>query len=112
MGNIRFQRLFNRNERAVIVAMDHCLFEGPVEGMTNLAETASRVAPCVDGVLLSPGMLPYCQHAFNYKGAPLAVVFGRNALQIPDPLAFQQALCDVVKRGMSPAEAVHKYHLE
>jgi DhnA family fructose-bisphosphate aldolase class Ia len=45
MGNIRFQRLFNRNERAVIVAMDHCLFEGPVEGMTNLAETASRVAP-------------------------------------------------------------------
>lgn len=74
MGNIRFQRLFNRNERAVIVAMDHCLFEGPLEGMTNLAEAASRVAPCVDGVLLSPGMLPYCQHAFNYKGAPLAVV--------------------------------------
>ena len=74
MGNIRFQRLFNRNERAVIVAMDHCLFEGPLEGMTNLAETASRVAPCVDGVLLSPGMLPYCQHAFNYKGAPMAVV--------------------------------------
>jgi len=74
MGNIRFQRLFNRNERVVIVAMDHCLFEGPLEGMKNLAETASRVAPCVDGVLLSPGMLPYCQHAFNYKGAPLAVV--------------------------------------
>jgi DhnA family fructose-bisphosphate aldolase class Ia len=42
--------------------------------MKNLAETASRVAPCVDGVLLSPGMLPYCQHAFNYKGAPMAVV--------------------------------------
>jgi len=74
MGNIRLQRLFNRNERVVIVAMDHCLFEGPLEGMKNLAETASRVAPCVDGVLLSPGMLPYCQHAFNYKGAPLAVV--------------------------------------
>jgi DhnA family fructose-bisphosphate aldolase class Ia len=74
MRNIRLQRLFNRNERAVIVAMDHCLFQGPLEGMTNLAETASRVAPCVDGVLLSPGMLPYCQHAFNYKGAPMAVV--------------------------------------
>ena len=74
MNNLRFQRLFNRNERAVIVAMDHCLFEGPIGGMTNLAETASRVAPCVDGILLSPGMLPYCQHAFNYKGAPLAVV--------------------------------------
>jgi putative autoinducer-2 (AI-2) aldolase len=73
MENLRFQRLFNRNERAVIVAMDHCLFEGPLEGMTNLAETASRIARCVDGILLSPGMLPYCQQAFNYKGAPMAV---------------------------------------
>ena len=58
MKNVRFQRLFNRNERAVIVAMDHCLFEGPIGGMTNLAETASRVAPCVDGILLSPACFP------------------------------------------------------
>ena len=74
MGNIRFQRLFNCNQRAVIVAMDHCLFGGPLEGMTNLADTAKRVSRCVDGILLSPAMLPYCQDAFNYKGAPLAVV--------------------------------------
>ncbi|MDR3676729.1 MAG: hypothetical protein P4N24_14650 [Acidobacteriota bacterium] len=74
MTNIRFERLFNRNERAVIVAMDHCLFDGPIEGMINLTEAAAKVAPCVDGILLSPGMLPYCQDAFNYKGAPMAVV--------------------------------------
>jgi len=73
MGDIRFERLFNQNERAVIVAMDHCLFNGPQEGMHNLAETASRIAPCVDGILLSPAMLPFCRHAFNYKGAPMAV---------------------------------------
>jgi DhnA family fructose-bisphosphate aldolase class Ia len=73
MANIRLQRLFNRNERAVIVAMDHCLFDGPTEGMIDLARTASQVAPCVDGILLSPAMLPSCQEAFNYKGAPLAI---------------------------------------
>jgi DhnA family fructose-bisphosphate aldolase class Ia len=268
MASIRFQRLFNRDERTVIVAMDHCLFDGPTEGMINLTETSGKVAPCVDGILLSPGMLPYCQEAFNYKGAPLAivrlnwsttycfewrykqavtvpafspaealrlgaeialvsltletgsesndarnveifrnvcreakdlgmpvvgeyfpvdpesltpdqlhdkvykgtritaelgadliktfyttgfrevtescpvpvlglgaaklptqrdalqlaadevaagaggVVFGRNAIQVPDPPAFQQALCDVVKRGLSPDAAVQKYHLE
>lgn len=268
MEDIRFERLFNQNERAVIVAMDHCLFTGPQEGMHNLAETASRVASCVDGILLSPAMLPVCRHAFNYKGAPMAVVrlnwsttyctnwdyhegatveaftpaeavrlgadavlvslsldtgsetndahnvglfrklcraakklglpvvgeyfpvraeeltpeqlqasvymgariiaelgadmvktfytlnfravtascpvpvlglgaeraptqqaalqlaadevaagargvvFGRNALQVPDPPAFQKALCDVVKRGISPAEAVQRYQLE
>jgi DhnA family fructose-bisphosphate aldolase class Ia len=74
MPNIRLQRLFNRSERIVIVAMDHCLFDGPTEGMVNLTETARKVAPCVDGVLLSPAMLPHCHDAFNYKGAPMAVV--------------------------------------
>jgi DhnA family fructose-bisphosphate aldolase class Ia len=39
------------------------------------------------------------------------VVFGRNAIQVPDPSAFQRALCDVVKRGVTPAEAVKKYNL-
>jgi DhnA family fructose-bisphosphate aldolase class Ia len=73
MTNIRLQRLFTRNERAVIVAMDHCFFGGPVEGMIDLAEAARKVEPCVDGILLSPAMLPHCQDAFNYKGAPLAV---------------------------------------
>jgi DhnA family fructose-bisphosphate aldolase class Ia len=40
------------------------------------------------------------------------VVFGRNAIQVPNPSAFQQALCDVVKHGVSPDEAVKKHHLE
>jgi len=74
VGNIRFERLFNRNERAVVVAMDHCLHDGPTNGMINLAETARKVAPCVDGILLSPAMLPHCRDAFNYKGAPMAIV--------------------------------------
>jgi DhnA family fructose-bisphosphate aldolase class Ia len=33
------------------------------------------------------------------------VVFGRNAIQRPDPIAYQQALCEVVKHGLPPAEA-------
>lgn len=74
MNKMRFERLFNRNERCVIVAMDHCEFDGPIPGMINIAETASKVDACVDGILLSPGMLPHCGHAFNYKGAPMAVV--------------------------------------
>lgn len=73
MSKIRLQRLCNRNERIVIVAMDHGLFAGPVEGMIDLGETARQVAPCVDGILLSPALLAHCQEAFNYKGAPLAV---------------------------------------
>jgi DhnA family fructose-bisphosphate aldolase class Ia len=74
MSTIRFERLFNRTERAVIVAMDHGEFDGPVPGMVDLPKTAAKVDPCVDGILLSPGMLPHCRKAFNYKGAPMAVV--------------------------------------
>ncbi|MBD3241041.1 MAG: hypothetical protein GF331_10690 [Chitinivibrionales bacterium] len=39
------------------------------------------------------------------------VVFGRNAIQRPNPKAYQQALCEVVKRGMSPQEAVKQFEL-
>ena len=39
------------------------------------------------------------------------VVFGRNALQVPDPIAFQAALCEVVKEGAEPGAMVAKYSL-
>ena len=39
------------------------------------------------------------------------VVFGRNAIQREDPIAYQQALIEVVKRGMSPKDAVEKFKL-
>jgi class I fructose-bisphosphate aldolase/fructose-bisphosphate aldolase/2-amino-3,7-dideoxy-D-threo-hept-6-ulosonate synthase len=40
------------------------------------------------------------------------VVFGRNAIQVPNPPAFQRALCDVVKRGAKPEEAAKKHKLK
>lgn len=39
------------------------------------------------------------------------VVFGRNAIQVPNPPAFQRALCEVVKRGASPKEAAERFEL-
>ncbi|MGQ9581467.1 MAG: hypothetical protein ACUVT8_11070, partial [Armatimonadota bacterium] len=46
------------------------------------------------------------------KGGGRGVVFGRNAIQVPNPPAFQRALCDVVKRGISPHKAAEKHSLE
>ncbi len=73
-SELRQKKLFNRNENAVIVAVDHGEFDGPIEGMVNLPKVISSISSNVDGILLSPGMLLRCQHAFDYKGAPLAVV--------------------------------------
>jgi DhnA family fructose-bisphosphate aldolase class Ia len=39
------------------------------------------------------------------------VVFGRNAIQVPNPSSFQEALCNVVKNGLSPLDAVNKHKL-
>jgi len=71
---MRLDRLFNRGENAVIVAVDHGEFDGPIKGMVNLPEVVKKINPAVDGILLSPGMLRHCRHAFDYRGAPLAVV--------------------------------------
>ncbi len=72
--DLRLEKLFNKGENAVIVAMDHGMFDGPINGMTNIIETAKKINPCVDAVLLSPGMLKHARNAFNYKGAPMPIV--------------------------------------
>ncbi len=70
---IRLKRLFG-DGRAVIIAMDHGLFDGPIEGMEDLPATARKVNPDVDAVLLAPGMLRNCSEVFAGSRRPMAVV--------------------------------------
>lgn len=72
--DLRLEKLFNREENVVIIAIDHGMFNGPISGLTNLKDTARKINPQVDGVLLSPGMLKHLRFAFNYKGAPMPIV--------------------------------------
>ena len=72
--NLRIEKLFNKGSNAVIVAIDHGMFDGPISGMIDMKETARNIAPCIDGVLLSPGMLKQIRPVFNYKGAPMPIV--------------------------------------
>jgi len=70
---IRLQRLFG-DGRAVVIAMDHGLFDGPIPGMERLPETAEKINPVVDALLLAPGMLSHCAAAFARPKRPLAMV--------------------------------------
>lgn len=72
--DIRFSRLFNRNENAVIVAADHGEFDGPIPGMVDIDGIADKIDPGVDAVLLSPGIVPRFKTLFGGKGSPLAVM--------------------------------------
>jgi hypothetical protein len=48
--------------------------DGPIPGMENLPATIQKIDPCVDAILLSPGMLKQLRSAFDYKGAPIPIV--------------------------------------
>jgi len=73
-ASIRLDKLFNRNENAVIIAADHGMFDGPIPGMVDIRQTLGRIHPGVDAVLVSPGTLKRCPDAFGFKGAPMPVV--------------------------------------
>ena len=70
---LRLQRLVG-DGRAVIIAVDHGLFDGPIPAMENLPSTVEKINPLVDAVLLAPGMLRRCHTAFARPKRPLAVV--------------------------------------
>jgi len=70
---IRLERLFGGGN-AVIIAIDHGMFDGPIAGMEDLPATAARINPDVDAVLLSPGMMRHCCELFAGRRRPLAVV--------------------------------------
>lgn len=71
---MRLSRLFSGGGNAVVVAVDHGEFDGPLPGMLDLPEVVGKVDPGVDAVLLAPGMIRHCAHAFSSKGAPLSIV--------------------------------------
>ena len=70
---IRLSRLLG-DGRGVIIAMDHGMFDGPIDGILSAPETAEKVNPCVDGVLLAPGMLRHCSSPFTRPKRPLVVI--------------------------------------
>ena len=71
---IRMEKLFNKDENAVVIAIDHGYMDGPIPGMENLPETVRKIDSCVDAVLLSPGMMKNAGQIFCRKGAPIPMV--------------------------------------
>ena len=97
--DIRMNRLFSKGENAVVIAIDHGYMDGPIPVLGLGGHTTPDPA---DSLQLAADEI-----ADGAKG----VVFGRNALQRKDPIAYQLALNEVVKRGMSSQDAVKKFNL-
>jgi DhnA family fructose-bisphosphate aldolase class Ia len=100
---IRMGRLFNRDENVVIVAADHGEFDGPIPGMVDLDKTLTQIDPCVDAVLLSPGMVARSSALYGAKGAPLAAMRLNWSTTYCFKWAYREA---VTVPAVSAAEAV------
>jgi DhnA family fructose-bisphosphate aldolase class Ia len=70
---IKLKRLMGAG-RAVVVAIDHGMFDGPIPAMLDLPATAEKINPVVDAVLLAPGMLRHCGAIFAGQRRPVAAV--------------------------------------
>ena len=71
---IRFTKIFGKENKAVVVACDHGMFDGPHHGMEDIPAMLKRIGDGTDAVLMSPGILPYCTDYFGRRGAPASIV--------------------------------------
>ena len=71
--SVRLARLFSEGKNAVIVAVDHGLYFGPLAGMIDLPSVIDRVCGA-DAILMSPGMPAHCQSVFSKRGAPGCII--------------------------------------
>ena len=71
--DIRLGKLFGDGGKAVVVACDHGMFDGPHAGMEDIPAMLERVGDGPDAILLSPGMLPKAAAYFGRRNAPMAI---------------------------------------
>jgi DhnA family fructose-bisphosphate aldolase class Ia len=99
---VRWNRLFSQGRNVVIVAVDHGEFFGPTPGIINLPEAVEKIGQA-DAILISPGMIGHCGHAFSYRGAPMAIVRLNWSTVYCDQWHYHQAQ---TARVVSPTEAM------
>ena len=71
--DIRLSRLFGEGANAVVVAIDHGLYNGPRPGFEHPWTLVARLKGA-DAILMSPGMVPHAAAAFTSRGAPALMV--------------------------------------
>jgi DhnA family fructose-bisphosphate aldolase class Ia len=81
---VRLSRLFSDGQNAVVVAIDHGLYFGPLPGMQDLPQVVKALGGA-DAVLMSPGAAAHCSAVFEQRGAPAMILrlnFASNYISI------------------------------
>ncbi len=100
---IRRRKLLGESGRAVVVACDHGMFDGPHAGMEDIPALLERLGDGADGILLSPGMLSRAAAYFGRRAAPVAMA----RLNFNSVFCFEWGYKDAVLSNLfEPAEAL------
>ena len=87
---IRLSRLLPREERAVVVAIDHGQTFGPMPGLAEFTGAAERLKEA-NGVLLAPQMVRFSGGLFEGRNAPTLIVrLNWNTIHC-EPWHYQEA---------------------
>jgi DhnA family fructose-bisphosphate aldolase class Ia len=81
---IRLSRLFSNGQNAVVVAIDHGLYFGPLPGMQDLSKVVKTIGGA-DAILMAPGSAAHCASVFEQRGAPAMILrlnFASNYISI------------------------------
>jgi class I fructose-bisphosphate aldolase len=71
--SVRLARLFSEGQNAVVVAIDHGLYMGPLPGLIDPVEAVSRIGGA-DAILLTSGLAEHCKGVFSRRGAPAMII--------------------------------------
>lgn len=73
-GAIRLRRLFGKEGKAIVVAIDHGEHDGPQPGLTDPLRVITALGELPDGILMSPGIARRYIGCFSSRTGPLAIV--------------------------------------
>jgi len=100
------RRLFREDGRAMVVALDHAQFKGPVKGLLSMSDTVGAiVAGGADGVILNPGPARDCAAIYAGRCALVVRVTGASTEKNPS-FDYHRKICSVRQAARLGADAV------
>jgi len=102
----RLARLFRDDRRAVVIALDHAQFKGPMDGLRSMPEAVGQaVEGGADGIILNPGALRDCVSHYAGRCALILRVTGASTDANP-VFDYHRPIASVERAATLGADAV------
>ena len=102
----RLARLFREDRRAVVIALDHAQFKGPMDGLRSMSDAVdSAVRGGADGVILNPGALRNCIGSYAGRCALVLRITGAST-DLNPIFDYHRAIASVEQAAALGADAV------